>query len=93
MHLMRFAALGIFEIRNVPVCWLPMSSPAQANRPSVVAIATATMTAVVAIQVSVRELKTHLCEWLSRAQAGEVVGVTSHRLRIGIELMILRPQR
>jgi len=62
MHLMRFASLGIFEIRNVPVWWRPMSSPAQTNRPSVVAIATATMTAVVAIQVSVRELKTHLCE-------------------------------
>ena len=51
------------------------------------------MTAVVAIQMSVRELKTHLCEWLTRAQAGEVVGVTSHRLRIGVELMILGPQR
>jgi hypothetical protein len=62
-------------------------------RPKVVASAGKAMTAVVATQVSVRELKTHLCEWLSRAQAGEVVGVTSHRLRIGIELMILRPQR
>jgi prevent-host-death family protein len=26
-----------------------------------------------------RELKTHLSEWLSRVQAGEVVEVTSHR--------------
>jgi hypothetical protein len=51
------------------------------------------MTAVVAIQMSVRELKTHLCEWLARDQIGEVVGVTSHRLRIGVELMILGPQR
>ena len=70
-----------------------MSSPAQANRPSVVAMAAATMTAVVASQMSVRELKTHLCEWLARDQAGEVVGVTLHRLRIGVELMIIRPQR
>jgi antitoxin (DNA-binding transcriptional repressor) of toxin-antitoxin stability system len=30
------------------------------------------MTAVVAIQMSVRELKTHLCEWLARAQAGKI---------------------
>ena len=34
---------------------------------------------VVASQVSVRDLKTHLSEWLARAQAGEVVEVTSHR--------------
>jgi len=34
---------------------------------------------VVACQVSVRDLKTHLSEWLARAQAGEVVEVTSHR--------------
>ena len=37
------------------------------------------MADVVASQVSVRELKTHLSEWLARAQAGEVVEVTSHR--------------
>jgi antitoxin (DNA-binding transcriptional repressor) of toxin-antitoxin stability system len=30
------------------------------------------MTAVVAIQMSVRELKTNLCEWLARAQAGKI---------------------
>ena len=29
--------------------------------------------------MSVRDLKTHLSEWLARAQAGEVVEVTSHR--------------
>ena len=34
---------------------------------------------VVATRVSVRDLKTHLSEWLARAQAGEVVEVTSHR--------------
>ena len=34
---------------------------------------------VVASQVSVRDLKTHLSEWLARAQSGEVVEVTSHR--------------
>ena len=33
---------------------------------------------VVTRQVSVRDLKTHLSEWLARAQAGEVVEVTSH---------------
>ena len=37
------------------------------------------MSDVVASQVSVRELKTHLSEWLGRVQAGEVVEVTSHR--------------
>jgi prevent-host-death family protein len=37
------------------------------------------MTDVVAKQVSVRDLKTHLSEWLARAQAGEVVEVTSYR--------------
>jgi prevent-host-death family protein len=37
------------------------------------------MADVVASQVSVRDLKTHLSEWLTRAQAGEVVEVTSHR--------------
>lgn len=37
------------------------------------------MSEVVATQVSVREIKTHLSEWLGRVQAGEVVEVTSHR--------------
>ena len=37
------------------------------------------MADVVASQVSVRDLKTHLSEWLARAQSGEVVEVTSHR--------------
>ena len=37
------------------------------------------MAEVVASQVSVRDLKTHLSEWLGRVQAGEVVEVTSHR--------------
>jgi len=37
------------------------------------------MADVVAKQVSVRDLKTHLSEWLARTQAGEVVEVTSHR--------------
>jgi prevent-host-death family protein len=37
------------------------------------------MADVVTSQVSVRDLKTHLSEWLARAQAGEVVEVTSHR--------------
>lgn len=33
-------------------------------------------------QVSVRELKAHLSQWLARAQAGELVEVTSHRRAI-----------
>lgn len=37
------------------------------------------MADVVTSQVSVRDLKTHLSEWLGRVQAGEVVEVTSHR--------------
>jgi prevent-host-death family protein len=37
------------------------------------------MPEVVASQVSVRDLKTHLSAWLGRVQAGEVVEVTSHR--------------
>ena len=37
------------------------------------------MSEVVASRVSVRDLKTHLSEWLGRVQAGEVVEVTSHR--------------
>ncbi len=48
-------------------------------RPSVVTKAGPAMSDVVASQVSVRDLKTHLSEWLARAQAGEVVEVTSHR--------------
>ena len=47
--------------------------------PSVVASAESAMSEVVASQVSVRDLKTHLSEWLARAQSGEVVEVTSHR--------------
>ena len=45
----------------------------------VVAIGEAGVPEVVASQVSVRDLKTHLSEWLGRVQAGEVVEVTSHR--------------
>ena len=48
-------------------------------RPSVVTEAESVMSDVVASQVSVRELKTHLSEWLGRVQSGEVVEVTSHR--------------
>ena len=48
-------------------------------RPSVVAAAGSGMADVVASQVSVRDLKTHLSEWLARAQSGEVVEVTSYR--------------
>ena len=37
------------------------------------------MSEVIPSQVAVRDLKSHLSEWLARAQAGEVVEVTSHR--------------
>jgi prevent-host-death family protein len=47
--------------------------------PSVVASAELAISEVVASQVSVRDLKTHLSQWLGRVQAGEVVEVTSHR--------------
>jgi prevent-host-death family protein len=47
--------------------------------PSVVASAESAVSEVVASQVSVRDLKTHLSQWLGRVQAGEVVEVTSHR--------------
>jgi prevent-host-death family protein len=45
---------------------------------------------VVASQVSVRDLKTHLSEWLARAQSGEVVEVTSHRKPIA-RITALKP--
>jgi len=45
----------------------------------VVATAGSAMADVVASKVSVRDLKTHLSEWLARARSGEVVEVTSHR--------------
>jgi prevent-host-death family protein len=48
-------------------------------RPIVVAEAESAVSDVVANQMSMRELKTHLFECLSRVQAGEVVEVTSHR--------------
>ncbi|MFM7264994.1 MAG: type II toxin-antitoxin system Phd/YefM family antitoxin, partial [Cyanobium sp.] len=54
------------------------------------------MSEVVASQVSVRDLKTHLSEWLTRAQSGEVVEVTSHRkpiARITAEASGLRDQQ
>ena len=47
--------------------------------PSVVASVESVVSEVVASQVSVRDLKTHLSEWLGRVQSGEVVEVTSHR--------------
>ena len=49
------------------------------------------MPEVVASQVSVRDLKTHLCEWLGRVQAGEVVEVTSHRKPIARLTAIKQP--
>lgn len=41
-------------------------------------------------QVSVRELKAHLSQWLARAQAGELVEITSHRRAIA-RISGLRP--
>ena len=50
------------------------------------------MADVVANQVSVRDLKTHLSDWLARVQAGELVEVTSHRKPIAriIGLQLVR---
>jgi prevent-host-death family protein len=59
--------------------------------PSVVASAESAMADVVASQVSVRDLKTHLSEWLARAQAGEVVEVTSHRKPIARITAVKQP--
>lgn len=49
------------------------------------------MSDVVASQVSVRDLKTHLSAWLGRVQAGEVVEVTSHRKPIARLTAIKQP--
>ena len=49
------------------------------------------MSEVVASQVSVRDLKTHLSEWLGRVQGGEVVEVTSHRKPIARLTSIKQP--
>lgn len=49
------------------------------------------MSEVVTSQVSVRDLKTHLSEWLGRVQAGEVVEVTSHRKPIARLTAIKQP--
>ena len=49
------------------------------TRPNVVTLSETDMADVVASQVSVRDLKSHLSEWLGRVQAGEEVEVTSHR--------------
>ncbi|MCP9917765.1 type II toxin-antitoxin system prevent-host-death family antitoxin [Cyanobium sp. ATX 6F1] len=38
-----------------------------------------------------RDLKTHLSEWLARAQAGEVVEVTSHRRPIARITAVKQP--
>jgi antitoxin (DNA-binding transcriptional repressor) of toxin-antitoxin stability system len=49
------------------------------------------MAAVVTAQVSVRDLRTHLSAWLSLAQAGDVVEVTSHRKPIA-HITAIRPE-
>jgi prevent-host-death family protein len=58
---------------------------------SVVAVEERAMADVVTSQVSVRDLKTHLSEWLARAQAGEVVEVTSHRKPIARITAVKQP--
>lgn len=50
------------------------------------------MADVVASQVTVRDLKTHLSQWLARAQAGEVVEVTSHRRPIARITAVKQPE-
>ena len=57
----------------------------------VVALAGEAVADVVASRVSVRDLKTHLSEWLARAQAGEVVEVTSHRKPIAHITAVSQP--
>jgi prevent-host-death family protein len=42
--------------------------------------------------MSVRDLKTHLSEWLGRVQAGGVVEVTSHRKPIARTTGIRQPE-
>ena len=49
------------------------------------------VTDVVTNQVFVRDLKTHLSTWLARAQAGEVVHITSHRKPIARLTAIPQP--
>ncbi|MCX5937932.1 MAG: type II toxin-antitoxin system prevent-host-death family antitoxin [Cyanobium sp. LacPavin_0920_WC12_MAG_62_9] len=56
-----------------------------------VALAEGDVADVVASRVSVRDLKTHLSEWLARAQAGEVVEVTSHRKPIAHITAVSQP--
>ena len=55
------------------------NAPWRREAANVVAYVALSVPEVVASQVSVRDLKTHLSEWLARAQSGEVVEVTSHR--------------
>lgn len=59
-------------------------------RPDVVTEVERAMADVVASLVSVRELKTHPSEWLARAQAREVVEVTSHRKPI-VRITAVKP--
>ena len=56
-----------------------------------VALAGEAVADVVASRVSVRDLKAHLSEWLARAQAGEVVEVTSHRKPIAHITAVSQP--
>jgi prevent-host-death family protein len=51
------------------------------------------MADVVAKQVSVRDLKTHLSSWLARAEAGEMVEVTSHRKPIARITAVKSPEK
>lgn len=59
----------------------------------VVALGEVGVADVVANQVSVRDLKTHLSTWLARAQAGEVVEVTSHRKPIARITAVKSPEQ
>ena len=67
------------------------SEPYRQKRAKVVALAEGDVADVVASRVSVRDLKTHLSEWLARAQAGEVVEVTSHRKPIAHITAVSQP--
>ena len=74
--------------------FLPPAPPARAAMLAAANMTTKpgkTMADVVASQVSVRDLKTHLSQWLARAQAGEVVEVTCHRQPIARITAVKQP--
>jgi len=76
---------------GAPTGVAPSVSPCLKDK--VVASGEKSVADVVANQVSVRDLKTHLSSWLARAQAGEVVEVTSHRKPIARITAVKSPEQ